>query len=169
MADAHNHYERAFAAHLRSLRTPCIPVDESRRARDGEWTLKSLDFVLGAPRGQLRLIDVKGRRVGPNRFTLENWVTVDDIAGLIRWEEIFGRDSRALLMFVYHLQRERPEASIGKRFTHAERHYGCLGITVADYSRHMRVRSPKWRTVSMPQATFRRFAKPIGHWLEASA
>jgi len=43
--------------------------------------------------------------------------------------------------------------------------YWLMGIDLSDYRNHMRRRSVKWETVSLPMADFRQLARPIDQWL----
>ena len=46
MAIRSNHYEAAFEAYIRSLRVPCVAVDEAKRAIFGDDGVKNPDFLL---------------------------------------------------------------------------------------------------------------------------
>lgn len=168
MADRDNHYERAFAHFLHSLRLPCIPVDESRRWLLGQVELKNLDFVVSTARERWLLVDVKGRRWNAKRRVLENWATDDDIRSLALWQERFGACSTALLAFVYELPRDGavPKGPVGDPFELGGRRYGCLALAVGDYERHMRRRSRLWRTVHLPTRAFAELARPFSAWFE---
>lgn len=165
MADTNNHYERAFSAYLRQLRVPAIWVDESRRTFCDDESTKSLDFVVNVAAGRWLLIDVKGRKLPGRRRFLENWATEDDIVGLARWQDHFGSDCLALLVFVYEVDDESRRQEFAANFTSEGRHYGCQGISVADYRAQMRRRSARWQTVSLPQDSFTRAARPFTDWL----
>lgn len=169
MADSNNHYERAFAAYLRQLRTPAIWVDESRRSFCNEESTKSLDFVVNVSTGRWLLIDVKGRKLPGQRTYLENWATEDDIVGLGRWQDHFGADCLALLVFVYEVDHPERLEHFEASFSCDGRHYGCQAVTATDYQANMRTRSPRWRTVFLPQETFVRHARPFTHWLRERA
>jgi hypothetical protein len=95
MAIRSNHYEAAFEAYIRALRVPCVAIDEARRAIFGEDGVKNPDFLL-YPRFSTNLVvEVKGKR-GKNargRRDWENWVTTDDLDGLVRWQSMFGPGS----------------------------------------------------------------------------
>lgn len=166
MADWSNHYERAFADYLRGLGVAWLPVDESRRfSWEGEKSLKSLDFmIVGAARGDL-LIDVKGRRARRSHHSLENWATADDVESMAAWQRRFGGAARSLLVFVYQLPDQAAMAAFHDNFARGDRHYGCLAISVEHYVAHLRVRSAKWKTVSVPRDRFRELAQPLSHWL----
>lgn len=167
MALEHNHYERAFAAHLRSRGIPCIPVDESRRAFDSALPIKSLDFLVNVPgQDRILLIDVKGRRLEGGSRSLENWTTVDDLDGMRRWGEIFGPRAEPMFVFLYHLTTDVERMDFVDDFQHAERRYGCLVIPLTDYAPRAKVRSPRWNTVSIPRSAFRQYAKPFSQCLQ---
>jgi hypothetical protein len=57
-----NHYDVAFDAYLRRAGVPFVVVDEARRARLNQVSLKSLDFIVTAPGNRNLLVDVKGRQ-----------------------------------------------------------------------------------------------------------
>ena len=46
MANRANHYEAAFEAYIRSIRVPCVAVDEAKRAIFGQDGVKNPDFLL---------------------------------------------------------------------------------------------------------------------------
>src|SRR5580704_8899629 len=111
MAKRNNHYDAAFEAYLRRAGVPFVVVDEARRARLNQVSLKSMDFIVTAPGNRNLLVDVKGRRFpsgcGPERARAghkwENWATRDDLDSLCRWQEVFGDGFRSMLMFAYDL------------------------------------------------------------------
>jgi hypothetical protein len=49
------------------------------------------------------------------------------------------------------------------------RRYLLRAVTVKDYARHMRVRSPKWGTVHLPCDVYRRLVRPLRHFTHGSA
>jgi hypothetical protein len=162
-----NHYEAAFEAYLRHERLGCIAIDETHRTLLDEAPVKSLDFIVHGP-GQARLLlDVKGRHFpggskGKPRRVWECWSTQDDVDGLQRWADQFGPDYLGLLVFVYHLQGAVEVAE--EPWTWHGRRYVFRAIEVNDYRRHMRVRSPRWRTVDLPGAAYRALARPFAYY-----
>jgi hypothetical protein len=106
-----NHYDAAFEAYLRHVGVPFVVVDEARRARLNQVSLKSMDFIVTAPGSHNLLVDVKGRHFpsgcGPDRgrsgHKWENWATKDDLDSLLRWQEVFGDGFRSMLVFAYEL------------------------------------------------------------------
>jgi hypothetical protein len=161
-------YERAFEAYLRLMRLTCLPIEESRRTFVSQQALKSLDFIVRAPGGQLLLIDVKGRRIPQRRRNLECWATRDDIDSLDRWERSFGAHAMALLVFIYHLPAANGAIHLAESFCHLDRCYGCVAVALGEYRRYMRPRSPKWQTVDVPASIFRQVARPFSHFVQRS-
>jgi hypothetical protein len=173
--DRSNHYEAAFEAWLQDERLCYIAVDETRRCVLGDSPVKSLDFVVYGPAGARLVVDVKGRRFpggppGRPRRVWENWSTEDDINGLSRWAERFGPGYQGLLVFAYHVLPEvaLPEDTEGLFFWRRRR-YLLRGIDVDDYRRHLRVRSPRWGTVSLPGPVFRELVRPVQHFTHGPA
>jgi len=165
--DRGNHYETAFEAYLRDRRLGYVAVDESRRASLEDEPVKSIDFIVYGAGGSKLLVDVKGRKFpgqskGKLRRIWQNWVERDDVEGLERWQLSFGSEYQALLVFAYYIVPEvelrRGTADV---WVWRGRRYLMRAVRVADYQRHMRVRSPKWQTVYLPMATYREVVRPL--------
>jgi hypothetical protein len=165
--DAHNHYEAAFGAYLRRRQLCYVAVNETRRSQLGEARLKSLDFIVHGERGARLLVDVKGRRFPAGssdrpRRVWECWATQEDVDGLERWAELFGRGWQGLLVFAYEL---RPDVCLPEATPDLcelqQRRYLFRAVRVRDYRLHMRVRSPRWGTVGLPCDAFRRLVRPV--------
>ena len=167
--DRSNHYEAAFEAYLQWHRLGYIAVDEGRRSTLGDAPVKSLDFLVYGPEGARLVVDVKGRRFpagrGGTRRVWECWSTRDDVDGLERWAELSGPGWQGLLVFAYHVlpSVELPN-DVEDLWTWRGRRYLLRGVDVADYRTHMRVRSPRWETVTLPRAVFRDLVKPLHHF-----
>ena len=171
MAQRRHHYEQAFEAFLRANRIPYVAVDEARKAllpevgdaSAGVDALKSFDFVLYREAGNL-LVDVKGRKIagaGSSRWRggMENWVTMEDVDSLERWESLFGDGFRAAFIFMYWCEVQPPDGLFQEIFEHRERWYALRVVRLHDYMAHMKVRSPKWGTLHVPRADFRRISE----------
>jgi hypothetical protein len=165
--DRSNHYEAAFEAYLQWHGLCHVGVDETRRAFMGDEAVKNLDFIVLGPARSRLLVDVKGRRFpggppGRERHVWECWSTQDDVTGLERWVEMFGPGYQGLLVFMYQLQ-----ASVGvpddtaDLWTWRGSRYLLRAVRIDSYRRHMRRRSPRWGTVGLPQAVFRRLVRPF--------
>jgi hypothetical protein len=50
-------------------------------------------------------------------------------------------------------------------FQHRDRWYLLMGVDLGEYRNHMRRRSAKWETVSLPAEDFRSLARPLESWL----
>jgi len=168
MAIRSNHYEAAFEAYIRALRVPCVAIDDARRAIFGEEGVKNPDFLL-YPRFSTNLVvEVKGKR-GKNargRRDWENWVTTDDLDGLVRWQSMFGPGFRSILAFVY---AETPQAfplpGDGGGFEFRGLEYRFWAVGLDDYIAHLRSRGPAWKAVAMARKAFRRRVRPLQEWL----
>ena len=173
--DRSNHYEVAFESYLQRHRLGYVAVDETRRALLGDSLVKSLDFIVFGREGARLVVDVKGRRfpAGPPkrpRRVWECWSVRDDIDGLERWSAMAGEDYRGVLAFAYllhpsvQLADNTPDLHVcrGKR-------YLFRAVDVIDYREHMRVRSPRWNTVSLPRAVYRSLVRPLRDFTHAKA
>jgi hypothetical protein len=171
--DRSNHYEAALEAYLQWHRLCYVAVDETRRSLVNETPVKSLDFIVYGCYGARLLVDVKGRRFpggppGQPRRVWECWSTVDDINGLVQWTTLCGPGYRGLLVFAYELSGDVTLAGdADDLWTWRGRRYLLRAIDVDDYRAHMRVRSPRWGTVFLPNAVFRRLAQPFHDFTHA--
>lgn len=168
--DRSNHYEIGFEAYMQSLRVTCMPMDETKRSQLGPEPVKSLDFIVHGEEWKL-LIDIKGRRYpggsgAKKRYTWECWTMEEDVSGLTRWVELFGPEYRGLLVFAYDLA---PEVDVPDDsedlWTFRDRRYLYRAVPVEAYQKAMKVRSPKWATVSLPGESFRALVRPLQHFL----
>jgi hypothetical protein len=180
-----NHYDAAFEAYLRRACVPFVVVDEARRARLNQVSLKSMDFIVTAPGNRNLLVDVKGRQFpsGPASgrggrrggaragHKWENWATKNDIDSLLRWQDVFGAGFRAMLVFAYDLIDPRaaddPTAGVGAggAFFHRGRVYSFFGVWVDEYHTAMHARSQSWETVSVHSREYRDLRIPVAELL----
>ncbi|MGB0769050.1 MAG: HYExAFE family protein, partial [Phycisphaeraceae bacterium] len=171
-AQRRHHYERAFEHYLRVTRVPYVAVDEAKRALTGDrrdqvmpTKLKSFDFVVYSENGPNLLIDVKGRKhagstSGGGR-AFQNWVTRDDVESLSKWAEIFGEGFEPAFAFLFWCDAQPPDALFQEIFEYGDRWYAVLAIKLRDYAAHMRDRSAKWDTVSIPAKAFTAHSGPL--------
>lgn len=171
MANRENHYEAAFEAYLRELRIPYVAVDEAKRSRWAEGSIKSLDFIVSPPTSASWLVDVKGRRFpsGEQKQYWKNWSTRDDLVSLSRWESLFGERFGGLFVFAYNIVGDRAPLPRERLFAFRGNLYGFVGISLGKYALHARPISPKWDTLAMPSATFRRLAAPVERFFMESS
>ena len=167
-----NHYEAAFEAYLREKRVGFIAIDEAKRSILGKQNIKSADFIIVGPETAKLVVDVKGRKFPSGTKggkTWQNWAEEQDIDGLARWATEFGSPFRAVLAFVYQIHPPY-ELTPGTPdlFTFQKRSYLMRAVGVAEYRKHMRVRSPKWGTVHLPVQAFRSLVLPFSEFLQQS-
>jgi hypothetical protein len=170
--DRNNHYEAAFEGYLQWHRLCYVGVDESRRSQDGDASVKSLDFIVFGATGQRYLIDVKGRRypsgsAAKPSLAWQCWSMQEDVEGLCHWSERYGSGFQSLLLFIYELTPQAPPIPPEEElWTWQGRRYLLRAIAIEDYRAFMKVRSPRWRTVDVPQAAFRRLSRPFMDWMQ---
>jgi len=183
-----NHYERAFGNWLIDNRIQYIAVDEHKRAAFGRLKIKSFDFLLypctrsgtGYPRnGQttvgcptwcpIIIAEVKGRKFKGTSFAkltgFECWVTVDDIAGLTRWQQVFGPSHTAVFVFAYRVENIDVDSDGRDFYDFDANRYIFFAVKLDDYREFMKVRSPKWKTVTLPAEKFRQCVVQIDELL----
>lgn len=172
MAQRRIHYEAAFEDYLRSRGLPCVPVDEAKKAVFGQISLKSFDFVVYSERGPNLLVDVKGRKFPdsiPGRKrggkAWENWITRDDVEGLIEWQGVFGEGFRAMLVFAYWLQGPPQRSPFVDVHFYREHHYAFSAIPLDEYVRLAKPRSRKWQTLGVNSRDFAATARDIAEFL----
>ncbi len=162
-----NHYEAAFENWLIDNHVQYIAINERRKAAFARCKVKSFDFLLyprmdstGSPQdGQVIIVEVKGRKfkgTSLNRLTgLECWVTTEDIDGLTKWQEVFGPGHQAIFIFAYEMENIDVDFDGRSAYDFAQKRYVFLCIKLDDYRSFMKVRSPKWQTVTLPADKFR--------------
>jgi len=168
MANRHNHYEAAFEGYIRSIRVPCVAVDEAKRAFFGDGGLKNPDFLLYPRMGTNLVVEVKGKRGkdARGRRPWENWVTTDDLDGLARWQEMFGPGFRSILAFAYAEPLPAfalPPGDGAYEFRGLAYRFWAIGLD--DYVANLRSRGPAWKAVAMARVAFRRRVRPLREWL----
>lgn len=173
--DRSNHYEAAFEAYLQQRQICYVVVNEAKRSLLGGKSVKSLDFIVYGHRGSRLLIDIKGRRFPGGtsekpRRVWENWSTQDDVDGLEQWTERFGPGYRGLLVFAYHLTEDvELEDDTLDLFSWQQKQYLFRAVDIREYRQHLKVRSPRWKTVSLPAAMFRKLITPVRHFIDGPA
>jgi hypothetical protein len=157
-----NHYERAFENWLSCSSIQHIVVDERRRAALGRAKLKSFDFLLYPPNGQIVIAEVKGRAFKGVSFAklagFECWVTADDIDSLANWQQVFGPTHTAVFIFAYKIENIDVDFDGREVFDYDTDRYVFFAVTLDDYRQFMKRRSPKWQTLTLPADKFRQYA-----------
>jgi len=173
MAHRSIHYEAAFEDYLRARGWPYVAVDETKKAIFAGASIKSFDFLVYSASGVNLLVDVKGRKFpdsagGPRRGgqrAWENWITRQDVDGLMEWEKVFGKDFAAFLVFAYWLQGPPQRAPFHDVHWFRQRHYAFVAIRLADYLAAAKPRSAKWQTITMPSSEFARQVADVSTFL----
>jgi hypothetical protein len=164
-----NHYERAFENWLIDNRIDYEQVDEHKRTAFGRSDVKSFDFLLYPPDQPTIIAEVKGRRYKGTSLAklagLECWVTIEDIEGLTRWRRVFGEDHQAIFVFTYKIENIDVDFNGRDYFDFDSNKYLFFCVELEDYRRHMKSRSPKWQTVTLPAEKFRQCAVQLGEFL----
>lgn len=196
MAQRRHHYEAAFEQYVRDERIPYVAVNEARKAllpagaslrlepKDStEGTaaarsLKSFDFVVYGS-GLNLLCEIKGRRLPPRtgragrhqamQRRLESWVNADDVRSMLHWQALFGPEFRAVFVFLYWCDELPADGLFEEIVEHRGRWYALRAVTVDEYARAMRVRSPRWNTVHLDAASFHRISHPFRGTLVGSS
>lgn len=157
-----NHYERAFGNWLIDNHIPYLPIDEQKRRSLGRLKFKSFDYLLSDGNQQIIIAEVKGRKFKGKSFAnltgFQCWVTYDDVASLAKWQEIFGPGHKAAFIFAYSIENIDVDFDGREVYDFKDRRYVFFCIMLDDYERFMKVRSPKWKTVTVPADKFRRYS-----------
>lgn len=157
-----NHYERAFGNWLIDNHVQYIAVDEKKRAALGRSNIKSFDYLLYPRNQQIIVAEVKGRKFKGTSFAgltgFECWVTADDVAGLTGWQQIFGLGHTAAFIFAYRIENIDVDFDGRDVFHFNGSRYIFFCVKLDDYCLFMKVRSPKWQTVTLPADKFRKCA-----------
>ena len=157
-----NHYERAFGNWLIDNRVRYIAVDEQKRAALGRSKVKSFDYLLYPANQQIIVAEVKGRAFKGTSFAkmagFDCWVTADDVDGLARWQQVFGGGHTAAFVFAYRVNNVDVDFDGREVYDFDGSKYIFFGLKLEDYRKFMKIRSPKWQTVTLPADRFRQCA-----------
>lgn len=168
--DSVNHYERAFEHWLIDRQVDYVRADEHERIGPARCSVKNFDFLLYARSGKRIVAEVKGRTFHGTSLVgltgLECWVTRDDVAGLLIWQEVLGENHEAVFVFAYRLANVDVDLDGREAFSSGPDRYVFFCIRADDYARAMKQRSPKWRTVTLPAEAFRQHAKELASLLQ---
>lgn len=166
-----SHYELAFESYLDHRGTPYVGVEDVRHFTKEYTGTKAFDYIVYPAGCKACLVDVKGRkstiRAAGSDCRQRNWVTRDDVTGLLTWQEVFGPDFVATFVFAYWLANWQPPLAAGPEavtpscFSFAGRRYSFWVVSVADYSKQKKRLSTRWDTVSVPSEGFRRISRPL--------
>lgn len=160
-----NLYERAFENWLIDRRIAYVRADEHKRLGPAPESVKNFDFLLYPQPDRKVIVEVKGRTFHGATLAglkgLECWVTLDDIESLRMWRQALGPDHEAVFVFAYRVARADVDFDGRGVFAYGSDRYLFFSIPLDDYCRHMRRRSPRWQTVTLPAEQFRRHATDL--------
>ena len=158
-------YEKAFESWLLDNRVQYVSVSDNTKAVFGSSKVKSFDFLLYPRNGRIIIAEVKGRLFKGTSLSklagLDCWVTADDIKGLTEWQQVFGPDHLACLVFAYKARMVDVDFDGRDPYQFQSNRYVFFAVKLDDYRKFMKLRSPKWQTVVLPAEHFRRCAIPI--------
>jgi hypothetical protein len=164
-----NHYERAFENWLLDRRIPYVRAEEHKRPGLPPLSVKNFDFLLYPPPDRKVIVEVKGRTFHGTTLAglkgLDCWATADDIKSLRTWRQALGADHEAILVFAYRVEQADVDFDGRSAFRYDRDTYLFFGIALDDYCRHMKRRSPKWRTMTLPAEKFRQYAIDLSSFL----
>ncbi|MFQ5412041.1 MAG: HYExAFE family protein [Phycisphaerae bacterium] len=165
-----SHYEIAFESYLNRRGTPCVPIEDFPQVTRAQTGAKGFDYIVYPPSGPACLVEVKGRKsrapTADGDCRQKTWVTRADVEGLLAWQEAFGGDFEASLVFAYWIDGAStnpidPPRRPPPTFTLAGRDYSFWIVPIREYARHQKRLSRSWDTVSIPVAVFRRISRPL--------
>lgn len=164
-----NHYEWAFENWLIDHRIPYVHSEEHHRPGPVEGSVKNFDFLLQPESGRKIIVEVKGRTFSGTTLAglsgLECWVTRDDVKSLRTWQRALGIDHEAVFVFAYRIMQADVDFDGHQTLVLGPDRYVFFCIAVEDYARRMRLRSPKWGTMSLTTEDFRRHARGLEAFL----
>jgi len=164
-----NEYEQAFENWLVENHLQFVAVDQQRRRIFARNKIKSFDFFLYPVNSAPVIVEVKGRLFKGSSLAketgLECWVTMEDIRGLIRWEQVFNDGTEALFIFAYKFENIDVESDGREVYDFDGNVFMFYVVRLDDYREFMKVRSPKWQTVTLPAVKFRELAVPAKEFL----
>ncbi len=160
--DERNEYEDVFEGWLDEKGVKYVPVDQQKRKLFARNKIKSFDFIVYPHGGGQVVAEVKGRAFKGKSLAgmknLECWVTLEDVKSLIQWEMVFEKGTRAVFVFVYKITGGDVDTDGVEVFEFWDERYFFYVVRLDDYREFMKVRSPKWETVTLPASKFREFA-----------
>ena len=167
---AGNHYEKAFVNWLIDNRIRFTAIDQSKRAAFAKAKLKSFDFFLYPNGESIVIAELKGRAFKGNSFEkltgCECWTFADDVEGLTQWRKVFADNHRAYFIFAYCIEQVDVDFDGREAFDFGNRKYIFFAVSLENYRDNMKLRSPKWRTVTLLAENFRNCVIPMEELLK---
>ncbi|MHC4386144.1 MAG: HYExAFE family protein [Planctomycetota bacterium] len=168
--DQANIYEQAFESYLAENKIPFIWVDQSKRPEFFESSVKNFDFLVYPETKSPILIELKGRTFKGDSLAglkgLDGWTTFEDVQSLSQWLDYFCRDfpdTKAFFVFVFQFANIDVETDGWPVYDWGDKRFLLLAIPLEHYRDCMKVRSPKWQTVTLLAEDFRRWTMPVNN------
>lgn len=165
--EGQNDYERAFEHWLSDEGVRFARVDQTHRCVVGAAAIKTFDYLVYPHRGGCVLVELKGRvfegATLAGRKGLQSWVQAEDTAALEQWETRFSAampQAEAVFVFAYQIAKMAVDEDGLAVYDDGGRRYVFLAIRLSDYRRGMKLRSVRWKTVSLSAGDFRRYSFP---------
>jgi len=163
------HYERAFENWLVENRVEYVKSDEHERPGPAGKSVKNFDFLVYPGRDRKVIVEVKGRTFTGMALAgltgLECWVTADDIESLRVWKRALGPDHEPVFVFAYRVAKVDVDFDGHSVLDCGPDRYLFFCVRLDDYCRHMKRRSPKWHTLTLPAESFRQCAVSLSAFL----
>jgi hypothetical protein len=163
-----NLYEQAFEGFLTENKIPFIWVDQSKRPEFCEPSIKNFDFLLYPDSESPVLIELKGRTFKGDSLAglkgLDGWATFEDVQALSQWLAQFRRDfpaAEAFFVFAFRFANIDVETDGWGVYDWADKRFVFLAVPLEKYVEAMKIRSPKWQTVTLSAEDFRQAVIPI--------
>jgi len=163
-----NIYEQAFECFLTENKLPFVWIDQSKCLKFAGGPVKNFDFLIGPESDAPLLIELKGRSFKGISLAglkgLDGWVTFADVQSLSYWLDQFQKDTpaaKAVFVFAFRFANMDIETDGWPLYDYAGKRFLFLAIPLQKYAGAMKIRSPKWQTVVINAADFRRHAIPV--------
>jgi hypothetical protein len=170
--EGQNEYEQAFESCLAEAKVRFARVDQTHRCVLHDSQTKTFDYLIYLKGSGYVLVELKGRLFRgqslARRTGLQCWVSAEDITALGRWQQRFACEQKtaALFVFAYRIEHMSIENDGLDVYDYDGRRYVFLCIRYTDYQRRMKVRSPRWKTVTLSAGDFRALCFPAERiWL----
>lgn len=168
-----NPYELAFESFLAENRIPFVWVDQSKRPEFLGAAVKNFDFLLYPDSQYPVLVELKGRTFKGDSLAglkgLDGWATFEDVQALTQWLARFRSDfaaAQAFFVFAFRFANIDVETDGRDVYDYSGQRFLFLAILLERYAEAMKIRSPKWQTVTLPAEDFRRWAIPMNELLK---
>ena len=166
--DQANLYEQAFESFLAENKIPFVWVDQSARPEFLGAAVKNFDFLLYPDSQYPVLVELKGRTFKGDSLAglkgLDGWATFEDVQALSQWLGRFRCDfpaAQAFFVFAFRFANIDVETDGWGVYDYSGERYLFLAVPLEKYAAAMKIRSPKWQTVTLPADDFRHAAVPL--------